>query len=315
MRFFFAAAAFALAAAGDSAVAADRTRAIGDAAWLAPDADVIDFLLRSPGECLRKPESAEVRYLVEVGRAAFRSPLLLGGPAARGGLSCNSCHRDGRDNPDFFLEGLSGASGTADVTSSLFSKTRDDGAFNPVPIPTLVDASEKTSFGETAQAPSLHAFVSDVIVEEFQGVEPSKTVLAGLAAYVYHLGSDACPDAPTAASARRDMEAAARALSAADSALTRGDVAAADFLLLAAQRELANVHERFEGSEKAQSRLESLARSIGAVRPLAGENPGHAQAVIAEKRVEAQRLARFLHKRRAKSLYDRAALERRFAEP
>lgn len=315
MRLFFAAVALAFAAADESAVVDDRTRNLGDAAWLAPEADRVDFLLHSPGECLRNPESAEALYLVEVGRAAFRSPLLLGGPAARGGLSCNSCHRDGRDNPDFFLEGLSGAPGTADVTSSLFSKTRDDGAFNPVPIPTLVDASERSSFGERAQAPSLHAFISGVIVEEFQGGEPPETVLAGLAAYVNHLGADACPNEAIAASARRDMAAAARALSAAESALARGDGAAADFLLLAAQRELGGVHQRFPENEQAQSRLESLARSIGAVRPLAGENPGQAQPIIAEKRVEAQRLARFLQKRRAKSLYDRAALERRFAEP
>ncbi|MEQ8750528.1 MAG: hypothetical protein RIC52_12200 [Amphiplicatus sp.] len=320
MRFFAALAALAVFVSAEAASADRRTQTkpalgIGDAAWLAPDADRVAFLIQTPGECLRNPENGDQRFLVEVGRAAFRSPLLLGGQAARGGLSCNACHRDGRDNPDFFLEGLSETPGTADVTSSLFSKTRDDGVFNPLPIPSLVDTGGKAMFGERAQAASLHAFISGAVVEEFQGAAPHGTIVAGLAAYISHLGSDACPDGPTSASVLRDMQAAARALAAAETALGRGDAATADFLLLAAQRELRSVHERFEASSKARSKLESLARDIGAIRPLAGERVGEAEALVAEKRAQTQELARFLHKRRAKSLYDRTALERRLAEP
>ncbi|MEQ8177093.1 MAG: hypothetical protein RIA10_02055 [Amphiplicatus sp.] len=210
---------------------------------------------------------------------------------------------------------MSETPGTADVTSSLFSKTRDDGVFNPLPIPSLVDTGGKAMFGERAQAASLHAFISGAVVEEFQGAAPHGTIVAGLAAYISHLGSDACPDGPTSASVLRDMQAAARALAAAETALGRGDAATADFLLLAAQRELRSVHERFEASSKARSKLESLARDIGAIRPLAGERVGEAEALVAEKRAQTQELARFLHKRRAKSLYDRTALERRLAEP
>ncbi|MGF7473737.1 hypothetical protein WFJ45_23635, partial [Salmonella enterica subsp. enterica serovar Minnesota] len=70
-----------------------------------------------------------------IGRAAFNSPLLLGGQAARAGLSCASCHRNGRGNPDFHFPGISGAPGTADVTASLLSSHRGDGQFNPKPIP------------------------------------------------------------------------------------------------------------------------------------------------------------------------------------
>ena len=320
MKLFFMLAALACAAVADKAIADGQGGAhsgarIGDAAWLAPGADAIAFLTQSPGECLRNPEREDDRYLVEVGRAAFRSPLLLGGPAARGGLSCNSCHRDGQDNPDFFLEGLSSVPGTADVTSSLFSKTRDDGVFNPLPIPSLVDAREKKTFGDVAQAPSLHAFISGAVVEEFQGAAPPETIVAGLAAYVGALVSDVCPDKPALASAIRDMEAVTRALAAAEAALGRGEAASADFLLLAAQRELGTVHERFETNRKAHSKLESLARNIAAIRPLAAESARDAQAAIAEKSAEAEDLAIFLHKRRAKSLYDRTTLERRQAEP
>ena len=77
--------------------------------WLAPGADVVARLTRSPGECLAPGDDDQARYLIAIGRAAFRTPFLLGGQAARGGLSCNACHIDGGDNPDFFLRGLSGA--------------------------------------------------------------------------------------------------------------------------------------------------------------------------------------------------------------
>ncbi|MEX0645921.1 MAG: hypothetical protein WD076_11455, partial [Parvularculaceae bacterium] len=145
------AAAFAGAQAGESQHAGAPLReALTEARWTAANTDLVAFLAASPGECLRKAEDAETRYRVEIGRVAFRSPLLFGGQAARAGLSCNSCHRDGRDNPDFYLEGLSSAPGTADVTSSLMSKVREDGAFNPAPIPSLVGVAAKARFGTVA---------------------------------------------------------------------------------------------------------------------------------------------------------------------
>lgn len=296
------------AAAKDKAHVSEKR--IGDAVWLASEADAVAFLLNSPGECLRAPASNDERYFVEVGRAAFRSPLLLGGQAARGGLSCNSCHRDGRDNPAFFLKGLSDEPGTADVTSSLFSKTRDDGVLNPRPIPSLVDAGAKQSFGEMAPAPSLHAFITSAVIDEFQGAEPPEAVISGLAAYVAHLASDACPPTPTQSTAQHDVEAVDRALAAAEAALKRNDRDAADFLLLAAQQELGRVFERFAPHRKAQAKIESLSREIGMLRAGVNEDARMALAEIAEKRAEAQNLATFLHKRRAKSLYDAKTLGR-----
>lgn len=297
-----AAAFFIVAAAGEG-----QRQPPGDAAWLAPGADVVAFLTESPGECLRPPVDREQGYFVEVGRAAFRSPLLLGGQAARSGLSCNACHRDGRDNPAFFLEGLSDAPGAADVTSSIFSTVRDDGVFNPRPIPSLVDLPAPSHKEGMA---GLHAFIASAVIDEFQGAPPPPAVLDGLAAYIAHLDPAACPDRPAPQTVTGDMQTAERALAAAASAAARGDEPTTGFLLLAAQGQLGQVHARFPGDREAQSRLESLSRDIGALRERADGDLAAARAGIAEKRLETQSLARFLHKKRGKSLYDAKALAR-----
>ncbi|HXI88058.1 MAG TPA: hypothetical protein VNH64_11400, partial [Parvularculaceae bacterium] len=227
---------------------------ITEAHWLAPGVDVAAFLSSSPGECVRAPENADEAWLVEVGRAAFRSPLLFGGSAARTGLSCNVCHRDGRDNPAFYLSGFSSAPGTADVTSSVFSKKREDGVANAVKIPTLVGAAGKTSFGTVAPHPSLASFIHDAVEDEFQGAPPPQVVLDGLAAYVSHLDAAACPAGPRKRSAPGDMNDALRALAAARIALARGDAATADFLIVSAQRVLGAVDERYPGSRLGEDR-------------------------------------------------------------
>ncbi|MDB5499871.1 MAG: hypothetical protein JWP28_3902, partial [Phenylobacterium sp.] len=109
-------AALSFVLAGVSALAA--VAALGDAPirgmlWVAKDADPARALGSTPTECLRIPADAALAAKVEVGRAAFRTPVILGGQAARAGINCETCHRDGRTNPDFLVPGVSGAPGTA----------------------------------------------------------------------------------------------------------------------------------------------------------------------------------------------------------
>jgi len=283
-----------------------RLHSIDDAAWIAADADIVAFLTRSPGECLRKPEEDD-RYLVEIGRAAFRTPMLLGGVAARGGLSCNSCHRDGRSNPDFFMTDLSGAPGTADVTSSLFSKSRDDGVLNPVPIPDLVGAGTKTSFGSHG-AKTLDEFISGAIVEEFDGAAPPASIVAGLVAYVGHLDAAACPTKPGKTTVKSAMSDVSRALRAADAAIARGDPAA-DLMLVAAQSGLGRVHQRFDSLAEERQAIEDLSRDIGALRALAGDAPQAARPGVRKAIDEVKELRRRLHAARERSLYDERAIK------
>jgi hypothetical protein len=81
--------------------------------WLAPDADKVKLLTSIPRSCDERTTAGDERQIV-LGKLAFESPALLGGAAARMGLSCSSCHLNGRGNPDFFIEGVSDKPGTAD---------------------------------------------------------------------------------------------------------------------------------------------------------------------------------------------------------
>ncbi len=161
--------------------------------WLAPGADRVAAMTIVPSECLRLPTDPDEAWRVEVGRAAFRTPLLLGGQAARAGLTCEACHRSGRGNAVFHFEGVSGQPGTADVTSSILSSHRGDGADNPRPIPDLSGPRDalRVSQAPTGRAPE--HFIDGLITEEFDGAPPPPPVLDGLAAYVRALSPQACP--------------------------------------------------------------------------------------------------------------------------
>src|SRR5262249_45738331 len=137
-----------------------------------------------PPECYRPPRNPGMLRSAEIGRIAFRAPLLLGGQAARVGLSCSSCHRNGRTNPDFHFPGVSGEPGTADVTTSILSSHRGDGTFNPKPIPDLAGDPAKRIVTRDPRKPDLAKFIHGLITQEFDGPEPPRKVLLGIADYV-----------------------------------------------------------------------------------------------------------------------------------
>lgn len=297
-------AAFALLAISWAATAAAQPAPVSEAAWLSPDADLVSFLTTAPAECLAAPDDEEARYSVDIGRIAFRSPFLLGGTAARGRLSCSACHVNGRGNADFYVEGLSAAPGTADVTSSIFSAVRDDGALNARPIPDLVDRAARAE-----RAHGIDAFITSAIVDEFQGAPPPPQIVAGLVAYVSSLRSTACEDDLVRLTPRRDMKHAARALSVADKALSRGEFAVADFALLSAQGELGRIAERYPGSPAARADIEALSRLIAGTRAILPAAPKGARVRVSEASFEALRLSFALNRARRDSLYDRDAAE------
>lgn len=227
--------------------------------WIAPSADRARVLTSGPAECLTRTDAQ-----IETGRALFRSAVLFGGPAARIGLSCESCHAGGRVNAHFLLPELGGVAGAVDVTSEWASKTRGDGVRNPVPIPDLVGAGVRTAFGGQRE-PSLEVFVRGVIVEELQGPPPPAAALEGLVAYVRALEPAACTgaEAPiTLAVAAADVR---RALAA---AVASSDPQIASLLLYAAQDAIARIVERLPprafGAERQV--LTQLARELGAAR-------------------------------------------------
>jgi hypothetical protein len=252
--------------------------------WLAPGADASVVLTHRPSECLAKPDDAERAYLVELGRAAFRTPLLLGGQTARAGIDCETCHRSGRSNPDFDFPGVSGAPGTADVTTSVLSSHRGDGIDNPKPIPNLSGRKSKLKVSQDPSSPALESFIHGIVTQEFDGDEPPPAVLKGLAAYVRSLSPAACPthaaEPITTAGALADVR---RALLAAIAALDHGDGAAAALMVESARSQLGDIDERFAGPSLAAQRavLERAAADLGAAEADARRSAGSAKTDLA----------------------------------
>lgn len=232
--------------------------------WLAPGHDVVVALGFQPPECLTPAGDPETAWKIEVGRAAFRSPLILGGQAARARISCESCHRNGRTNPDFLFQGVSGPPGTADVTSSLFSSHRGNGIDDPRPIPDLGGPKARLRIDQAPDQRALEPFIHGLVTEEFDGPEPPPAVLAGLAAYVRALGPAACPSpaAPRPLHAADYLEDARRAFTAALGAMDRSDLETALVLIGAGQTRLGAVSERYDRSPALQIALGKLSGSL-----------------------------------------------------
>lgn len=251
LRLVFAAAALVFLAG-----AAPSQIILREQAWTAPGNQARAMIV-TPGECT-VARTADT----EIGRALFRSPNLLGGAAARAGLSCNACHSNGRVNAHFLLPELTNRAGAADVTSEWSSHVRGDGVMNPVDIPDLVDVGSREGLGH-ARDPSLEHFVRGVIVEEFQGEALTDQALAGVVAYLRAsvMGACAAESAVTLAGAAEDVR---RALTAAESA----DAPTARLLLLAAQDGVGRIVERLPANRfsRDRARFERLSRDLGALR-------------------------------------------------
>jgi len=241
--------------------------------WLAPGSDAALLLTRRPVECLAPPADPGWAYLVELGRTAFRTPLLLGGQAARAGIACETCHQNGRANANFHFPGISGAPGTADVTASLFSTHRGDDIFDPVPIPDLGGPKAALKISQARGSPALERFIHGLVTEEFDGAEPPPAVLAGLAAYVRALNPAACPTPPSEAlRVEGAIDDTRRAVHAATAALAHKDSLAAAVMIEAARSQLGAMSERYAGPDLAAARQGlavadlDLAAALAAVR-------------------------------------------------
>ena len=228
---------------------------IRSARWIAPGADKARQLSEKPSECLAKSRTPDLAYQVEVGRAAFNTPLLLGGQASRAGLQCESCHRGGRTNPYFFFPHVSGLPGTADVTTSVFSSHRGDGIDNPKPIPDLSGPRNLLKVSRDPKNLDLRIFIHGLVTEEFDGAEPPPAVLDGLAAYVRSLRPEACPPNPTAPIRMQSVMAdATRAMHAAEAAIARNDAATAVLMVASARSQLGLVYERYQSPALSEDR-------------------------------------------------------------
>jgi hypothetical protein len=225
--------------------------------WTADDVALAHDLTHAPRECV-----SALSPQAEAGRALFRSPGLLGGPAARVGLSCNACHSNGRVNATFLLPELTNRAGAADVTSEWASKVRGDGVMNPRPIPDLAGVASRPTHGQHAD-PSLEHFVHSVIEEEFQGAPPSPQAFGDLVGYLHALDAQGCRG-----EVRISLRDATNDVRRAVSAAQRADPPTASALLLAAQDAVGRVVERLPEARFRRQRvaLEAASRELGAMR-------------------------------------------------
>jgi hypothetical protein len=208
----------------------------------------------------RQPDDQSLK--LTLGRVAFESPALLGGSAARMGLSCASCHINGRGNADFFVPGVSGAPGTADVTSSLFSKVRGNGAFDPVVIPDLA-ARDGTQMKDRTSKP-FEDKVRGLILEEFDGQAPPPYVFDAVLAYLDSLDIAHCAD-PVATQKADYLDDYAAVMSASTILLKKDAPAEVKlFYIRAARERLERLHERFVDGE-AGAALEAMSARFASV--------------------------------------------------
>lgn len=294
------------------ASAEDSPLPIDDLKWLDHEADLVAELTRLPAECAADESEPPQAILLALGRIAFRSPMLLGGLAARSGMSCDSCHPNGHARPVFFIEGVSGAAGSVDVTAGIFSQSRDDGEFNPVPIPSLVDVGSKSSFGRMAPKNDLDDFLHAVIVDEFQGQVPSPNVKQGLLVYLGTLRSSACP---ALAYEKIDLERAIRnvesSLDVLEWALDVDDVPSAEFVLISLRSALGRIYQRFPAEESEREGLVEISRSLSQLRSTLADRPDDARRLATQARVELSRVLHTLRKSSMRSYYNAEFLRRK----
>lgn len=283
---------------GVAATRADPPPAFEQLRWTAPGSEQA-LLSEQPATCL-----ASDAPLVRSGRALFGTPTLLGGQAAKAGLSCASCHINGRDNPHFLLSGVSTVPGTADVTNSFFSAARGNGRFDPVLIPDLAMPG-KVARGNDTRA--LEAFVRNLIVEEFGGREPTPAMLDALATYVRAVR--ACPDGQSVGRRLSDQLAAIDdGVAAAQLMIDHADLQGAALSIAAMRHQLGLIAERYTGSRLAREREGLLAASRALQAIGEGDAARNGPALARWKGEFDAGLAKRLRGAEGSSLYDRNRL-------
>ena len=166
-------------------VAAQATPITTREGVLPPGTELNEDLLDQPNELFYSElAGGKKSYLLKFGDMLFSSPAILGGVARRAGMSCETCHQQGHNNPKLFIPGLSSRPGTFDVTGALFNPNADNGVFDPVTPPSLRGAKYLAPYAHDGRFSTLRDFIRNAIVNEFVGPEPSAQVLDALEAYI-----------------------------------------------------------------------------------------------------------------------------------
>jgi cytochrome c peroxidase len=157
----------------------------GDQTVLPPGTELNEEALNKPREAFRSEALGGAKsYMVNLGDLAFNSNLILGDPARRAGMSCGTCHVNGAGNGKLYIPGLSTRPGNFDTAGPLFNPKAHNRARGSVRIPSLRGARLLAPYGNDGRIASLRDFVRNVIVNEFDGPEPSPPILDAIVAYI-----------------------------------------------------------------------------------------------------------------------------------
>ena len=152
---------------------------------LPPGTELNEEALDQPNELFYSELAGGKRsYLLNLGDLLFSSPSILGGVARQAGISCETCHQQGHNNPKLFIPGLSSRPGTFDVSGALFNPKADNGVFDAVTPPSLRGAKYLAPYAHDGRFPTLREFIRNAIVNEFAGPEPSAQIVDALEAYI-----------------------------------------------------------------------------------------------------------------------------------
>lgn len=254
---------------GGAALSASPTPLLQLLRWTEAGSE-IDTAATQPSVCLAF--HGRDKATVHAGMALFNTPTLLGGQAAKAGLSCASCHVNGRDNPHFLLPSLSSAAGTADVTSSFFSAARGNGVHDPVRIP---DLARPGKVSRDSSDKALERFIRNLIVEEFSGNEPAPATLSAVSNYVRAIGPCAGGDnTPQNRHVQDQIDLIDAALDGASLRQQTGDSQTVNLLIASARHQLGLISERYAGKHFATERrlLLDASRRLAAIANAGAES-------------------------------------------
>jgi len=294
--------AYACAALGLSACAAQSSQvSLREIAWLADNArlealsteryvdrEALYLAALNGGLADGYASPEDLRNDLLAGEFLFEAPLLLGGQAAKAGISCHSCHVNGTDNPHFLFPAISGEPGTADTTHSFFSKSLGNRVFDPVAIPDLTMAGKVAHRLESRE---LEVFLATIVLGEFSGAAASPKVIAPIATYVRALRLAGGNQEKLSRTRRLAQDLGDLRLTI-DQAVHRvgsgeGDVAA--LLLSSAQSQVQAIHERLHrpSHESFRSWLIARSREMGRLRQRlnAGKEPLESAILALQERV------------------------------
>jgi len=273
--------------------------------WIQPDTDVVRVLSENPAECLS--ETAAVNPEILLGRAAFRSPFLLGGQATRQGFTCQACHTQGQTNSHFFVVGLSEDPGTADVTNFHFSDDLGDEVFNPSLIPSLSDEAQGVNYDP--QSAELEALVTRLITKEFNGETPHPRVFSALVSYLRALDLKYCPAAVKDSFTLQGealMDYNIDSISNTFKVLGTADYPAIpkQFMIASLRHDIGNIYKHYPGVNSLQADLKNLGQLLNARQGDVG------QARLIEASETWADLAPELKSKYSKSLFNPSAIRK-----